>query len=166
MKRTPLRRKTPLKNKSTSGSSNIKDRIQSWLRAIVIQRDGGCIARDTDWHRCNGFTKDGKLILQADHLITRANSATYADTRLVVCVCKGLHGWKSLGNNKNKEQYDALIKELLPPDRVALWDRALKDSWRPHRKYEYDWRVEEAALKQEYRELMEASISPSIQYRA
>jgi hypothetical protein len=31
---------------------------------------------------------------QADHLTTRANSATYADTRLIVCACKGAHGWK------------------------------------------------------------------------
>ena len=65
------------------------------MREIVIKRDGGCILRDIQGvSQCNGYRKDGKLILQADHLITRANSATYADTRLIVCVCKGHHGWK------------------------------------------------------------------------
>ena len=39
-----------------------------------------------------GFRNDGQLILQADHVITRANSATYAETHLIVCVCKGHHG--------------------------------------------------------------------------
>jgi hypothetical protein len=47
---------------------------------IVILRDGGCILRDTPHaSACNGYAKDGHLILQADHLITRANSATYGD---------------------------------------------------------------------------------------
>jgi hypothetical protein len=80
----------------------VKQRIQDLVRDIVIKREGGCIFRGDvpnpeGWTipTCNGFAKDGHLILQADHLITRANSATYADTRLIVCLCKGHHGWKS-----------------------------------------------------------------------
>jgi hypothetical protein len=49
-----------------------------------------CILRNI--RHCGGepgftFLEDGvigKVVLQADHLITRANSATYADSRLVV----------------------------------------------------------------------------------
>lgn len=82
-------------------TNDIKDRIQDLVRDIVIARDGGCIFRDAPFEvtqgsgpPCGGYAKDGHLILQADHLITRANGATYSDTRLLVCVCRNHHGWK------------------------------------------------------------------------
>ena len=82
-----LKRTTSLKIQGNSETSLVKQRIQDLVRAIVIKRDGGCIFRHSyDVTGCNGFTLDGRLILQADHLITRANSATYADTRLIVRV--------------------------------------------------------------------------------
>ena len=92
---------------------------------------------------CNGFTKAGELVLQADHLITRANSATYADYRLLVCVCKGHHGWKKW----HEREYNALLKIMLPAERVALWDACEKDSWCPHRTSASDWLKEEAFLR-------------------
>jgi hypothetical protein len=149
MKRSgPLRRKTPLAVVGKSDTIKIKTAIQAELRRIVIARDGGCVLRSSyDAPSCGGFTKDGRLILQADHLITRANSATFADPRLVVCVCKAHHGWKSLGGNRNKAQYDAAVREVLPADRVTLWDACEKDSWRPHRAYTSDWAKELAYLK-------------------
>ena len=98
---------------------------------------------------CNGYAKDGHLILQADHLITRGNSATYADTRLIVCVCKGHHGWKKW----HEREYNALVRTLLSPDRVKLWDDCERDSWKPHRTTAYDWNMAVAALKQELRTL-------------
>jgi len=128
-----------------SDTAEIKREIQAVAREIVIKRDGGCILRDKRW--CNGVP--GLAVLQADHLITRANSATYADTRLIVCVCQPCHAWKSLGGNRAKAQYDALVKTLLPPDRVALWERAEADSWRPHRNYVADWKLELTVLRVE-----------------
>jgi hypothetical protein len=113
----------------------------------VTARDGGCIFRVFTWHICSGHAKDGHLILQADHLITRGNSATYADARLIVCVCKGIHGWKSVGGNARKKQYDELVRTLISPERVALWDRCEQDSWRPHRTSAMDWKLQLAALK-------------------
>lgn len=100
-----------------------------------------------DVRRCNGLPGVPGVVLQADHLITRANSATFADVRLVVCVCRPCHAWKSLGSNRNKAQYDALMRTLLPADRVALWDRCEADSWRPHRTFSSDWKLAEVALK-------------------
>jgi hypothetical protein len=144
-----LKRKTPLRQTGKSDTAKVKERIQALLREIVIKRDGGCIlgsfAPGTYAPPCNGYAQDGHLILQADHLITRANSATYADTRLIVCVCKGHHGWKKW----HEREYNALVKTILPPERVALWEQAEADSWRPHRAYHADWLKEEAALKQE-----------------
>jgi hypothetical protein len=116
-----LKRKTPLRVKGISDTSQLKDDIQAELRRIVIARDGGCVLRDSyDAPSCGGYAKDGHLILQADHLVTRANSATFADPRLVVAVCKAHHGWKSLGSNRNKAQYDDAIRKVLSDERVAL----------------------------------------------
>ena len=147
----PLARTTGLSAKTKklldyNSTPAVKDRIQDLLRQIVIIRDGGCILRNVLGHNCNGFAKDGHLILQADHLLTRANSQTYADSRLVVCVCKGAHGWKSVGSNRNKDQYDALVRTVLPPDGVALWDACEQDSWRPNGNYRSDWLLAEAVL--------------------
>ena len=73
-------RKTFLKTKGTSEISQLKREIQRLLREIVIKRDGGCILRNI--RHCGGVL--GEAILQADHLISRSNSATFADHRLVV----------------------------------------------------------------------------------
>jgi len=143
-----LRRKTPLRAKGTSDTAQLKDAIQVEVRRIVIARDGGCVLRDSyDVPSCGGYAKDGHLIFQADHLITRANSATYADPRLVVTVCKAHHGWKSLGSNRNKSQYDAAVRKVLSEDRVTLWDACEKDSWRPRRTTSTDWAKELAYLR-------------------
>lgn len=159
LKRTPLTRKTPLKgknapkaNKSRKGlrmrgvsdSSVLKEQIQALLRDIVILRDGGCILR---WVRhCGG--EIGEAVLQADHLITRSNSATFADHRLVVCVCRRCHGWKSLGSNLRKAQYDELVKSIIAQERVKLWEKCEKESWASHRKGSYDWEIHIIELKQ------------------
>lgn len=143
-----LKRKTPLRVKGHSDTADIKEEIQNTVRDIVIERDGGCIARDEDWHTCGGYAKDGHLILQADHLETRASSATYADTRLIVCVCKGLHGWKKW----NEKEYNERIRPLIGEERCKLWDKAHAARYQPHRKYTYDWNMELAALKQELRQ--------------
>ncbi|MBX3498118.1 MAG: hypothetical protein KF889_01640 [Alphaproteobacteria bacterium] len=152
LRRQPLKRRAPLKAKSQSETALVKESIQALLRAIVIQRDGGCILRHIPDYLhgqppCNGHTKAGELILQADHLITRANGATFADHRLVVCVCKGHHGWKSVGSNMRKAQYDAIVKQLIEPERVALWEAAERDSWKPTRYTKSDWLKEEAYLR-------------------
>jgi hypothetical protein len=93
---TPLRSHTRLRVAGKSDIAEVKRDIQDLARNIVIARDGGCILRGVfGIPVCSGYAKDGHLILLADHLITRGNAATYADTRLIVCLCKGHHGgWK------------------------------------------------------------------------
>ena len=140
-RRTPLKAKTRIRVVGKSDTAEIKRNIQALLRQIVIKRDGGCVLRHI--RHC------ADTVLQADHLITRANSATYADSRLVVCVCRSCHAWKSLGGNRNKAQYDALVKTLLPPERVKLWEACELDSWRPHPTRTADWKLAELALRQE-----------------
>lgn len=171
MKQTPLIRKTPLRSDRLpslrvakgidwrrgkklrlvghSDTATTKRRIQALLREIVIARDGTCILRPQ--RRCTDS------VLQADHLITRANSATFGDTRLVVCVCRSCHGWKSLGSNMRKAQYDALVKTLISPARVSLWERAEEELWRPHPARAADWALTEVALQAELAGMQKAA---------
>ena len=132
--------------KGTSETSVLKDEIQKLLRQIVILRDGGCILRKV--------RPNHGEVLQADHLITRANSATYADHRLVVCVCRNCHGWKKW----HEREYNALVKTILPKKIVELWDKCELDSWRPTRKGAYDWKLEILALKKELKKLSTVSL--------
>lgn len=122
-----------------------KKEIQRLVREIVIKRDGGCVLRNI--RLCGGEV--GKAVLQADHLITRANSATYADTRLIVCLCRACHGGYK---QWHKEKYDSLVKKVLSSERVALWDKCQNESWRATK---MDWKVEILALKQELNLLSE-----------
>jgi hypothetical protein len=149
-------RRTKLNVVGTSDTAVVKRDIQYLLREIVIARDQGCILRDLHYDgipECNGYANNGQLILQADHLVTRSNSATFADTRLIVCVCKGHHAWKSLGSNARKKEYDELVRTLISPERVKLWDECERDSWRPVRTTTYDWQLQLAALRQEWRQM-------------
>src|SRR5437868_6663230 len=132
MKRSaPLQRRTPLKAKSESETTKVKDDIQWCLRQFVIQRDGGCILRHyTDIAgECGGYRNDGELILQAEHLHTRANSASYAHPDLVVCLCKRHHiFWKP----QHADEYYRLVKQHIGANRMALLERGQADQ-RPHR---------------------------------
>jgi hypothetical protein len=130
-----------MRQKGISEVSKLKDEIQHLVREIVIKRDGGCILRDI--RHCTDE------VLQADHLITRANSATYDDTRLIVCLCRSCHGWK----HWHEREYNALVKTILPKKIVELWERAEQDSWKPTHRISSDWKLSIAGLKQELKEL-------------
>ena len=136
-------KRSPLQRKSKSEVSLTKERIQALVREIVINRDQGCFMRHVRY--CGGEIDAEGVVLQADHIISRSNSATYEDKRLIVCLCKRCHGWK----HWHKEQYDAMIREMLPKDRVELWDKMQKESYIPKRTMAYDWRLEEIARTKE-----------------
>lgn len=135
-------KKTRLKARGTSDVSVLKEKIQKLVREIVIKRDGGCVLRSI--RHCGG--EIGQSVLQADHLVTRANSATFADTRLIVCLCKSCHGgWKQW----NKEEYDHLMRSVISKERVELWDKCKQDRFNSNRTTAYDWKMEIVALEQE-----------------
>jgi hypothetical protein len=92
----PMKRGGKLRVAHHSETNDVKQEIQDTLRAVVIERDGGCILRHySETGACGGYRKDGQLILQAEHLHTRSNSASFADSRLVICLCRHHHGdWK------------------------------------------------------------------------
>jgi len=162
VKRTALKRKTPFRAKrpitrralltltSKSPTAVIKENIQALLRSIAIHRDGGCIFRNyPEAGQCGGYRKDGELILQFDHLHSRANSISYGDPRLGVCACKRHH---ILWKKQYPDLYMKIGREQIGPERSTLLDRVQADR-RPYRFTVYDWANTEAALRHEARTL-------------
>jgi hypothetical protein len=146
-------KRTKLRVKGISSISQLKDDIQYLVRLIVTIRDGGCILRSVRGCGAIASVLDDKVVsdttIQADHLITRANSATYADTRLIVCLCKGCHGWK----HWHEKEYDEMVKKILPKDRVELWKKCEEDM-HAHKTCKKDWAMEKLILEQEYKKLL------------
>lgn len=145
-RRTPLRSKTRLRVFGHSDTADIKERIQALLRAIVIARDGGCLLRNSpETGACGGYRKDGELIKQAEHLHTRASSSSFADTRLVICLCQRHHIFYKA---QYPDDYYRIVRQLIGPERSALLTRVQEDR-SPHRYFLSDWRMMEIVLQRE-----------------
>lgn len=147
--RKPLKRTTKLCTVGKSTATELKKEIQALLRQIVIRRDKKCVLYGKRCHHEYGIDD---VVWQAEHLVERSNSATFADSRLVVLVCKNCHGWKHF-KKSNHDQYDKWVKEVLPPARVALWETMAESKWRPVKKGAFDWKIAKLALEQELRKL-------------
>lgn len=163
MKRSGFKRKftKPLKRTKLnvvghSTTAQDRQRIQDLVRLICCFRDGGCVLRTL--RHCGGEAvveiddkSEYKIIsnnvIQADHLVTRANSATYADTRLIVCLCKNCHAWK----HWNEKEYEKLVRLTLSNDRKNLWDKCELDR-QAHKTYKPDWKLAILALEKELKE--------------
>lgn len=118
---------------SKSPIAATKRRIQSLLREIVSRRDGGCVLlRYPIAGLCGG-------VLQGEHLITRSRSATFGDTRNIVCLCQKHHiFWKP----QNSRLYWELIEEILGPARWS-WLKLAEANNAP---FKADWVAVEMAL--------------------
>lgn len=128
---------------------DLKQEIQDTLRAIVMLRDKQCILYG---QRCYNKIGVEGIVWQAEHLVERSHSATYADTRLVVLVCKNCHGWKHF-KKSNHDEYDEWVKMKFSKERVAHWERCVANKWRPTPTGSYDWKLSLVALKQELKAL-------------
>ncbi len=98
--------------------------------------------------KCGNEIFNPDAVYQAEHLVERSNSSTYADPRLVVCVCRNCHGWKHF-KKSNHDAYDEMIKQLIEPERVALWEACERDihAHKPTRMTLYDWQKEATYLR-------------------
>jgi hypothetical protein len=154
LRRTELKRKVGLKRKAPLGRGSglkrtgrlrkaskspvaaTKRRIQALLRLRVIERDGGCLLR--------GIEGVGACsqVLQAEHLVSRANSASYGDLRNVICLCQRHHiFWKP----QNSRLYWELIEMKIGPER---WEyvKVTEADRTPHRMTAWDWQEVERSL--------------------
>lgn len=140
--RKPLKR-TRLRVAGQSSTKELKNEIQGVLRAIVTLRDGGCILRHyPEAGNCGGYRKDGVLILQAEHLHTRANAASFADSRLVICICRNHHIFYK---PQHADEYYRIVRKHIGPERSALLTRVQED----YMAHKVDLKLELLALKQE-----------------
>lgn len=128
----PLKR-SKMRLVGVSNASVLKREIQALVRAIVIKRDGGCLLRG------HGNCTE---ILQGEHLITRANSATYGDTRNVICLCTYHH---LFFKRQYSQLYWEMVEQKLGPVRWA-WYKMARDDRTPHK---MDWKLVKIALTQE-----------------
>lgn len=148
MRRTAFKRsQTPLKRsrlriKGISTSSQLKRQIQAILREIAMVRDQGCVLREyPETGSCSGP-------YQAEHLVSRGKSATYSDMRNIVCLCQRHHiFWKP----QNSRLYWEIIEGEIGPERWDFVKRAEMDK-KPHK---MDWKLELAALQQELKQIQE-----------
>lgn len=147
--RKPMKR-SRLRVAGVSDTAQDKKEIQRLVRLIVTHRDEGCILRNLRRCNVNAFVdEDEKVVasssyIQADHLVTRANSATFADTRLIVCVCNGCHMWKKY----HEKEYNQLVRTQLPNARKILWDKC-EEARQSHRTSKMDWKLEILNLRKE-----------------
>lgn len=160
MKRSPLKRKTPLSRTGKSETAKCKERIQSLCREIALLRDKGCVLFEAGGTGCIPYcgsqqTKDGHIVLQYDHLNSRQYNVSYADVRLGVILCQNHHKWKH-GSKRNEKQYDEIVKQLIGSERAQLWDKVEADR-KPYPMDSYDWMKVEIALKADLVEAQKAA---------
>lgn len=140
----PLRRRTKLRVVGHSSTAEIKEEIQALLREIGLLRDGGCVLRHfKEAGYCGGRRQsDNALILQAEHLVTRSNSASFADMRNIVILCRNHH---MFFKTQHGSLYWELIRRHVGEERWK-WIERVRDDWTPHK---VDLKLELIALKQE-----------------
>mgnify|MGYP001579526961 CR=1 FL=1 len=145
-------KKTKLKMRGTSETSVLKEQIQKLLRQIVIARDGGCFLRHYEneitpqYRNCGPVKKNGEIVLQAEHLNSRANANSFSDSRLVVCCCQRHHIYYK---PQYSAEYNRFARDFIGKERAKLWDRVAQD----HRPYKVDLKLAKIALEQELQKL-------------
>jgi hypothetical protein len=133
-----------MKRAKSDSSSTLKKKIQAKLRQKAIERDGGCILRlYPETGHCGGYSALG-LILQAEHLVGRANSESYADMDNIVCICLNHHFFFK---KRHGLVYWDVIKRHIGAKRWAKV-KAWENDHSPHRFYIADWKRILAELNQ------------------
>lgn len=140
-------KRTKLRMRGISDTSVLKEQIQAALRDVVIKRDKGCLLRDyKETGLCGPYKKDGKLVLQAEHLNTRSRMISFADSRLAVCLCQRHHiFWKP----QNSARYWEIIEEMIGPKRWELFQQVKSD----YKTHKVDLKMALIYLRQELKEM-------------
>lgn len=140
-------KRTKLRMRGVSETSVLKEQIQSILREIAIIRDGGCVfGKFPTTGACGGYDKNGRLILQFDHMNSRVHAASFSDSRLGVCACKRHHIFYK---PQYPMEYERCAVEAMGKERTELLYKVRAD--RKPRKV--DLKLELVALRQELKTL-------------
>jgi hypothetical protein len=122
--------------------SQLKKMIQARLREKAIERDRTCVVAQhapllpQNWLVCGSYRKDGELIVQAEHLVGRANSASYADMDNIILLCQRHHFYFK---TQHPMLYWEIVRLHIGPDRWAKV-QAWESDHTPHHMVAADWR--------------------------
>ena len=138
-------KRTKLRKNSKSPIAQIKKEIQALLRELAIRRDKTCVMSNyPETGKCGGCRKDGKLILQFDHLVSRVRNIGW-DTRLGVCICKRHHFYYK---KQYPFEYERCAIDNIGPKRAELLYRVREDT-KPYKMSLSDWQLVETGLSKE-----------------
>jgi len=143
-------KKTKLRKSSKSPIALCKKRIQALLRLLAIHRDGGCVMRNhPETGKCGGYTKLGNLILQFDHLNSRARNISFGELALGVTVCKRHHFYYK---KQYPFEYERCAINNIGPKREKFLYKVRADK-RVYKMGLSDWTLIEIALQNELNDL-------------
>jgi hypothetical protein len=111
-----------------------------------MKRDGGCVLRVfPEAGNCGPRRTDGELILQAEHLVSRARSFSFGDMRNIVCLCRNHHFYFK---QRNGRLYWELIQKIIGPERWE-WIKKAEADQKSYPMGIYDWQKVETGLRGE-----------------
>ena len=137
-----IKRNKPIPKLGKSPVSVVKRDIQKQLRLNAIERDKTCVISQhlddvpENWKVCGKLRKDGELIVQAEHLCSRAQSACYADMDNIVLVCMRHHFYFK---TQRAPIYWDIIRKHIGEERWAKVKAWEKDT-NVYRRSAEDWR--------------------------
>ena len=147
-KRNKMKRSL-LRKISKSPIAEIKKEIQSLLRELAIIRDKECVMGNyPETGECGGRKKNGELVLQFDHLISRQRSIGW-DVRLGITVCLRHHFYYK---KQYPFEYERCVIDNIGPERAKLLYRIREDT-KPYHMNLSSWTLLEIALQKEVNKL-------------
>lgn len=154
-RKSPLKRNTKIRVKGHSTTTEQRDEVQRLLREICLKRDKVCVLSGyMETGACGPMKKDGKPVYQAEHLNSRSNAISFADSRNCVLLCSRHHiYWKP----QHSKRYWEIIEEVIGPNRWE-WLEEVQDFAASHRTYKLDYRLAILALEHELKKLSTPSI--------
>lgn len=147
----PLKR-SKLRVVGHSTTTELKDEIQSVLRQICLLRDKVCVLShykneiNPQYRECGGWKKDGTLIYQAEHLLSRERAVGFTDISLIVLLCLRHHFYYK---KQYPDEYYRIVRRYIGKENSNLLTRVQED-FTP---YKTDLKLELIALKQELKKL-------------
>jgi 5-methylcytosine-specific restriction endonuclease McrA len=133
-------KRTPIRKLGIHPVSKTKRDIQALLRELAIKRDKVCVIGQATGRKCSN-------ILQADHIFSRANNATFADMDNIILVCSACHlFWKP----SHPIEYGEIVKKKLGKKYEKL--RAMSQTTLHMTKF--DWELTRMSLEKQLNKLI------------
>lgn len=140
-------KRSKIRVKGISSTTEQKDEIQGLIRQIAILRDKVCVlSHYPETGSCGGYRKDGELILQFDHLNSRVHSISFGDPRLGVLLCRNHHIFYK---KREPDYFSKIVRKHIGVERSCLLDKVQLDR-SPHK---MDWKLIILDLKQQIKRL-------------